>query len=375
LIGIKDSMMEVARALKHPPDEMMLEIGAGGELLVAQIRVVCALLLLLLPIVNYFLTGFNYETMAGIVGACSALLFSSLWLQLTKTSPRRPWLPFISSALDMTMVSLVLLMLAMSHPSAGLNSVVVWCCYPLAILATALRNDVRVTLFAGVLAMLQFSLLAIVIMNSYDSPIFTTAYGTVSASNQVQRVVLLVAITALTAVVVFRMQRLVQLSGTDSLTGLPNRLFLNHRVPQLLARAREKSSTLSFAIIDLDLFKQVNDELGHLAGDQAIRYVVNIIRNELSKDEPFIRIGGEEFLLVMASPMGSAWERLEALRKRVEASPFLADDNKPARTLTFSAGIACNPQDANTVTSLLKLADKRLKIAKSLGRNRVIARD
>jgi two-component system, cell cycle response regulator len=375
LIGIKDSMMELVRALRHPPDEMMLEIGAGGELLVAQIRVVCALLLLLLPVVNFFLTGFNYETMAGMVGALSALLFSSLWLQLTKTSPRRPWLPFVSSALDMSMVSLVLLMLAMSHPSAGLNSVVVWCCYPLAILATALRNDARVTLFAGVLAMLQFSLLAIVIMNTYDSPIFTRAYGTVSASNQVQRIVLLIAITALTAVVVFRMQRLVQLSGTDSLTGLPNRLYLNHRVPQILDQAKEKRTSVSLTIVDLDLFKLVNNDLGHVVGDRVIRHVVNILRTELGKDEPLIRIGGEEFLVVMQCPMGNAWERVDAIRKRLEASPFAPDGNKAARILTFSAGIASSPQDANLVSGLLKVADQRLKIAKAQGRNRVIARD
>jgi two-component system, cell cycle response regulator len=368
-------MNAIMDALKHRPDPLMLEIGAGGEWLIAKIRLFCAALLMLLPITNAFFTGMNYESIAGLTGASSVLLFSALWLNLIRKSPHRPWLPFVSSTADVSLVSLVLVMLATREPSAGLNSVVVWCCYPLAILSTALRNDVRVTLFAGLLAIAQFALLSIVLMQQHDGEIFSAAYGTVSASNQIQRIVLLVAVSLITAVVVFRMQRLVHLSGTDSLTGLPNRLYLNHRVPQLLTSAKTKNTTLSLVIVDLDLFKLLNNELGHLVGDLAIQHVVHLIRDHLNSDEPLIRIGGEEFLLVLNAPLGNAWERVEALRKRLEASPFAPDKQKLARILTFSAGIACGPQDANTVSGLLKVADRRLKIAKSQGRNRVVARE
>jgi two-component system, cell cycle response regulator len=375
LRGTYNSTGEIIRALKQRPDEIMLEIGAGGELLVARIRLACALLLLLLPIANYFLTHSHYESMAGFLGASSAIVFSALWLTFAKQSLRRPWLGFVSSAIDITMVTGVLVILAQNQLAAALNSVVVWCCYPLAILATALRNDARVSLFAGVLAIVQFGLLSLIIMGMNDGTISSIEYGTASVSTLIQRIVLLIVITAMTVVVVFRMQRLVQLSGTDALTGLPNRLYLNHHVPQLLAAAQKQNATLSMAIIDLDLFKRVNDELGHLSGDKAIRHAVNIIRNECGKHEPMIRIGGEEFLLVISAPMGAAWERMEALRKRLEANPFEPGGQKLARILTFSAGIASTPHDANTVSDLLKIADKRLKIAKAQGRNRVIARD
>jgi two-component system, cell cycle response regulator len=375
LSGSENSTGEIIRALKQRPDEIMLEIGAGGELLVARIRLACSLLLLLLPIANYFLADSNYESMAGLLGASCAILFSALWLKLAKQPQRRTWLGFVSSALDITMVTAVLLMLAQNQLSAALNSVVVWCCYPLAILATALRNDARVSVFAGLLAIIQFGLLSLIIMSLSDGPISSIEYGTASISTQVQRIVLLIAVTALTGVVVFRMQRLVQLSGTDALTGLPNRLYLNHHVPQMLADAQKQNATISMVIIDLDLFKRVNDELGHLSGDKAIRHAVSIIRNECGKHEPLIRIGGEEFLLVMGAPMGTAWERMEALRKRLEANPFEPGGQKLPRILTFSAGIASNPHDANTVSGLLKVADQRLKIAKAQGRNRVIARD
>jgi two-component system, cell cycle response regulator len=366
---------DLSRALRERPDEIMLEIGAGGELLVARIRVAAAFLLLLLPLTNMMLGGSSYETLSGALGAGAAFLLSQLWLRLSKHHRRYRWLPFVSAACDVSMVSLVLCILSFNNPSAGLNSVVVWSCYPLAIIATALRNDVRVNLLAGSLAIVQFSLISIFIMQQTNGAVASIDYGTVSASNQIQRILLLVAISMFTAVIVYRMQRLVMLSGTDGLTGLPNRLYLNHRVPRLLERAKTDGATLSIAIIDLDLFKRINDDLGHTVGDKALRHVVQTLRQELNDEEPLIRIGGEEFLIVMRMPIGTAWERLEFLRKRLNDKAFLAEPHSVPRVLSFSAGIACCPQDASDISGLLKHADRRLRAAKQLGRNRVMARD
>lgn len=372
---VKHSLDDLSRDLRERPDEIMLEIGAGGELLVARIRVFATALLMLLPITNLLLGGSYYESVTGAMGAVGAFLLSLLWLSLSKNHRLYRWLPFLSAAADVSMVSAVLLILSLNDPAAGLNSVVVWCCYPLAIMATALRNDVRVCLLTGLLAIIEFALLAAFIMYQTDGTITSGDYGVVSISNQIQRIVLLIAISLLTAVIVFRMQLLVQLSGTDGLTGLPNRLYLNHRVPHLLQRAKADNATLSVAILDMDFFKRINDDYGHLVGDQALRHVVQILRDELDDEEPFIRIGGEEFLLVMRMPIGTAWERLEFLRKRLNDNPFLRDPDSAPRMLSFSAGIACCPQDASDVSSLLKHADRRLRAAKQQGRNRVIARD
>lgn len=372
---VKQSLDDLSRDLRERPDEIMLEIGAGGELLVARIRTIATALLLLLPITNLLLGGSYYESITGAIGATGAFLLSLLWLSLSKHHRLYRWLPFVSAASDVSMVSAVLLGLSLNNPSAGLNSVVVWCCYPLAIMATSLRNDLRVCLLAGGLAIVQFSLLSIFIMHHGEGIITSVDYGTVTASNQIQRIVVLFAISILTVFVVYRMQLLVQLSGTDGLTGLPNRLYLNHRVPHLLERAKTENATLSVAIIDMDFFKRINDDMGHLVGDKALRHVVQILRNELNDEEPLIRIGGEEFLLVMRMPIGTAWERIEFLRKRVNDNPFLKDPNAVPRMLSFSAGIACSPQDASDISSLLKHADRRLRAAKQQGRNRVIARD
>jgi diguanylate cyclase (GGDEF)-like protein len=366
---------DLARALRETPDEILLEVGAGGELLVAQLRVAVALLLVLLPALNLLTGGSRYESASGLMGVLLILMVSTLWLRLARRSRRYAWLPMVSATFDVSMVTLVLVLLGLGSPVASLNSLVVWCCYPLAIFATALRHDVRVTVVAGLLAMLQFGLLWAAVSATSSGPLASLDYGTVTASNQLQRLVLLLAVTMVTAMVVFRAQRLTQLSGTDGLTGLPNRSFLNTRVPQLVAEARAAGHTLSLALVDLDNFRHINAELGHLAGDRALRHAVKVLRRELAREEPMIRVGGEEFVLLLRLPIGAAWERMDQLRRALEAAPFVPEPGVEPRRLTLSAGIAGCPQDANDLSGLMKRADLRLREAKANGRNRVVARD
>lgn len=372
---LRETIEDVLAALRERPDEILLEVGAGGELLVARLRMLLAGMLVLLPVLNHLSGGTRHETVAGLVGVALILLLSRLWLALAKRKRRHAWLPTVSAAFDVTMVTLVLALLSLETPVATLNSAVVWCCYPLAIFATALRHDLRVTMFAGLMAMAQSALLWLAVIQMVSEPLVSAAYGTVSTSSQLQRLVLLAAVTLLTAVVVFRAQRLTQLSGTDGLTGLPNRSFLNTRVPQQVAEARAEGRTLSLALIDLDHFRHINAELGHLAGDRALRHAVKVLRTELGHDDTLIRVGGEEFVLVLRLPIGAAWERMEVLRRKLESQPFVPEAGVEPRKLTLSAGLAGCPQDANDLSGLMKRADQRLRLAKDNGRNRVVARE
>jgi two-component system cell cycle response regulator len=372
---LRDTLEDLAAALRERPDEILLEVGAGGELLVARLRVLIAVLLLLMPLANWLGDGTAWETAVGVVGAVLVLVTSRIWLGLALRKRRYRWLPAVSSVFDVSVVSFVLVLLALQDPTAALNSAVVWCCYPLAIFATALRHDLRVTLLGGAAAILQFALLWMVLALGAEGPLVSAAYGTVSVSSELQRLVILIAVTLVTALVVFRAQRLTQLSGTDGLTGLPNRSYLTHRVPALVAEARIAGQTLSLALIDLDSFRLINAELGHLAGDRALRHAVKVLRMELGREEPMIRIGGEEFVLVLRLPIGAAWERVESLRRKLESQPFLPDPDEAPRRLTLSAGLSSCPQDANDLSGLMKRADQRLRVAKALGRNRVVARD
>lgn len=372
---LRKTLQDLAHSLRERPDEILLEVGAGGELLVARLRVAVSALLMLLPLLNLALGGTTHESAAGLVGAGLIMLLSQVWLSLALRRRRYPWLPTVSAAFDVSMVSLVLVLLARESPAAAVNSAVVWACYPLAVFATALRHDVRVTLVAGLLAALQSALIWLWVSATATGPLVSATYGTVTTSTQIQRLVLLLAVTLVTAMVVFRAQRLTQLSGTDGLTGLPNRSYLTTRVPAEVADARDAGRTLSLALIDLDHFRHINAELGHQAGDRALRHAVQVLRQELGREEPMMRVGGEEFVVLMHLPIGAAWERMEVLRRRLEAQPFVPEEGVEPRKLTLSAGLASCPQDANDLSGLMRRADLRLRHAKANGRNRVVARD
>jgi diguanylate cyclase (GGDEF)-like protein len=364
-------------ALLARPDEMMLEVGATGELLVARIRVVVAGLLLLLPLVNNLTGGTVAETMIGLAGAVFVNVVAQVWLALARRRRRYRWLPFATTSFDVSSTTLVLIALAGNHLPSGLNSMVVWCGYVLAILVTALRNDGRTTLLAGVLAVVQYGLLVAAVFAIASSPeqLMSAEYGAVTLSNQVQRLILLAIITGITLMVVFRMQRLVEMSGTDGLTRLPNRTWLMHRVPQLLEAVKREGGSLSVAMLDLDHFKRINDELGQHAGDRALRHVVGSLRGQMEAGEQLVRVSGAEFVMVLRKPVGTAWERVDAIRRMLGERPFEAERGAGTRRITFSAGIAGFPQDGQDLSRLLRRADQRLQTAKLEGRNRVVARD
>ncbi len=184
---LRAALVDLKRALREPPDEVMLEIGAGGEILLARLRLVVAIFLLLLPIINYASGGSVYETLVALTGIGLVLILSQVWLSLARHRRRHRWLPFVSDAFDVSLVTLVLWLLALDAPAAGLNSMVAWCCYPVAIVATVLRNDTRVTLLAGSLAIVQFVALSVWFLNFSGGPLASPTYGTVEASTQLQR--------------------------------------------------------------------------------------------------------------------------------------------------------------------------------------------
>jgi len=376
--GIRSDLREFWRRLRAPPDALMLEVGAGGELLVAKLRAVLAFVLLLLPLASIAADEYTpTEGLAGIIGVILTVLAAQLILMLARQKRRFRWLPWLSTSYDITLTSLVLGMLAFGSFAGALNSMVVWAFYLIAIGMTALRNDGRLTLYAGALAMFQYGALAVLLFSLATTPdqLASADYGTAHVSNVLQRLLLIAVTTVMMAAVVYRMQRLVELSGTDGLTGLPNRTLLTYRFPALADAAGEAGMSLSVALIDLDYFRRINDELGHTAGDSALRHVVDVLRSGLEEKDWLVRLGGEEFALVLRQPVGRAWERLETLRRSVAASPFVHEPGEAPIRMTFSGGISSWPQDGTELAQLLRRADLRLRQAKMTGRNRVVARE
>lgn len=165
------------------------------------------------------------------------------------------------------------------------------------------------------------------------------------------------------------------LAKLDALTGVQNRRAMEAELQQAVDEQRQGKGRYGLAMLDLDHFKRINDELGHQAGDRALRHVVETLRLELRREEPLLRVGGEEFVLVLRQPLGAAWERMDMLRRKLERTPFDPGFDAEPRRLTLSAGMACCPSDAVDVSGLMRSADLRLRAAKRSGRNRVVARD
>jgi len=369
------SLKRVLATLFGRPDEVMLELGAGGELLVAKVRALLSLLVLALPLVAGLGGVDATQTLVGLGVAVFINIMAQIWLALARNHRRHHWLPYATGTYDITATSGVLVLLALDDPASGLNSMIVWCFYLLAIAMTALRNDGRLTLYVGSLAIVQYALLVAAVLTLAPRPVLSIDYGTVSFGGQAERLVLLLMMTLLTSTIVYRMQRLIEMSGRDGLTGAPNRAWLLQRLPRMFEAARRDGRSLTIGLVDIDHFKRVYEEIGHIGGDRAIRHVAEHLRGMLGEDEHLARIGGQEFVLVLHCPIGSAWERIDRYRRTLSERPFHPDRGIDPITLAFSTGLAAFPQDGATASSLLGSADRRLQEAKRSGRNRVIARD
>jgi diguanylate cyclase (GGDEF)-like protein len=186
------------------------------------------------------------------------------------------------------------------------------------------------------------------------------------------RVMLLLVATLLSATIVDRTERLRILSTHDGLTDLYNRGYFNERLVEEVLRARRYQRPLALSILDLDHFKQVNDERGHVAGDVALRGFSGVLRDAVRRTDIVARFGGEEFAVIFPETTADdALAKLERVRQEVERTPI--DLPKGGKLhLTFSAGVASSPSDGERPDELVTRADARLLAAKASGRNRVV---
>jgi diguanylate cyclase (GGDEF)-like protein len=167
-------------------------------------------------------------------------------------------------------------------------------------------------------------------------------------------------------------EALEHLATIDELTDICNRRHFMSLAHEPWERFNVADEPLSLLILDLDLFKSVNDRFGHDAGDAVIRHVANVCRREMYETDVLARLGGEEFVLLLPDTRGEdAAARAEQLRRRIEAAPLWVDD--AMLRITASIGVAEADAGMTRFTDLLKRADKALYDAKRAGRNRVRA--
>jgi len=164
-------------------------------------------------------------------------------------------------------------------------------------------------------------------------------------------------------------RQLERIAHFDLLTGLPNRALLADRLDQAVLQSRRRQRPMGVAFLDLDGFKAINDKHGHVAGDQLLVTLAHRIKGVLRESDTLARIGGDEFVAILADLEGSqACEPLIERMLRAAAAPVRVGDEM--LQVTASMGVTIYPQDPAEPELLIRHADQAMYLAKQAGKNR-----
>ena len=160
-------------------------------------------------------------------------------------------------------------------------------------------------------------------------------------------------------------------SARDLLTGLFNRRYMEESLDRELRRAGREGYSLGLLMMDLDHFKDLNDNFGHEAGDLMLRSVGDFLGSSVRGEDVACRFGGEEFVVILPrASLENTRRRAEALREGMKSLQLEPPGRRPS--VTISIGVACSPDHAATREQLVHAADVALYRAKAGGRDRVV---
>ncbi|MFN8413689.1 MAG: GGDEF domain-containing protein [Anaerolineales bacterium] len=166
-------------------------------------------------------------------------------------------------------------------------------------------------------------------------------------------------------------QKMIEIANTDPLTGLYNRRHFYENAQQEFQRAKRYNLALSVLIVDLDIFKQVNDKYGHSVGDQVLIHASGVFKMLIRSFDLLARFGGDEFVILLKETNEKQAQVVaERIRFFMEENP--AKHNEKAVPMYLSIGLTSLTLEDTDVSSLMQRADKALYKAKELGRNRVV---
>jgi len=167
------------------------------------------------------------------------------------------------------------------------------------------------------------------------------------------------------------LERAQLMAKTDELTNIPNRRGFNQAIAQIISEAKQLNQPFSLIILDIDFFKSINDEFGHLIGDSVLRYLAKQLNCETKGKDTIARIGGEEFVIILPNTgLEDAVYVANNLRLKIEKNQLKVKSHNKNLTLTISAGVAKYIID-ETAEDIVERADQALYLAKNSGRNRV----
>lgn len=161
------------------------------------------------------------------------------------------------------------------------------------------------------------------------------------------------------------------LTSKDALTGVYNRLYLNEKLPMDIVNTTSANENITIIMADIDFFKKINDQYGHVTGDYIIKSFAEILSSKIKEVGGWVsRYGGEEFLIVIPkTDLENAIKIAEDIRKEVEYTDFTYKENDIKITSSFGV-ISIKPTLELNTDSLLEEVDRKLYLAKKNGRNR-----
>ncbi len=168
-------------------------------------------------------------------------------------------------------------------------------------------------------------------------------------------------------------EEIYRLTIIDALTEIHNKRYLLEFLDRELVRSARHSRQLALVMFDVDRFKVINDEFGHLGGDLTLRELAACVKKEVRQDELFARYGGEEFAIVLPeTDLEHARAAAERIRRLVEAQPFHFGGKSYKVTISLGVSVTSGT-DVSRAADLIRQADEKLYQAKRDGRNRVVA--
>ena len=170
-----------------------------------------------------------------------------------------------------------------------------------------------------------------------------------------------------------RVEKYTDFSRIDGLTGALTRKAFEENLILELSKAQQEKRPLSLIMVDLDLFKNVNDSYGHIVGDFVLKEFVMVLQNNLRGEAILARYGGEEFCIVMPGvKKRKAAGIVERIRKSLSEEPFFYEKEGLNLSITASFGVSGYPEDSATRDELIEKSDAAMYTAKRMGRNRVV---
>lgn len=170
----------------------------------------------------------------------------------------------------------------------------------------------------------------------------------------------------------YELEKVTQISVTDELTNIPNRRGFNQKIQSIIEEAQEQQTSFALLVLDIDLFKKINDTYGHLLGDSILRYLARFLNNETKGKDLVARIGGEEFVVALPNTnYDSAIRVAEQMRSKLFSKKLNIKSADHPISVSVSLGVA-SYQMGESLETLFDRADKALYRAKNSGRNKVV---